>query len=621
MQRLQPIRRQQKILRVLLLLIVVLSAFGVLGYFFAVKPGLVLVADAKEGVTLGKRVKQDLKTQNLDILQKDLSDVAVFLDHFKEHYRSFDYLGWVPLISTYHQDSWAALRAGDHGLKAGKIDLESLQPFASALGFGTDGSAVSVDQKIAELVTVSPKIVPGITEALAELDALRQEFGKIDSNSYPVKIGNFAVRENIKNVGNQLDSFEYILANAKPLLSSLPQALGSPVSQTYLILFQNDKELRPTGGFISAYALVKLSNGKIQIIKSDDIYPLDQDRKILPAPKPIIDYLMVDGFYMRDTNFSPDFKKSMQDFEVYYAQSNSPAISGIIALDTHFVEKMMELSGPLVVPGYTFDFAGSGYSSCRQGGIAFTAENVVCRLEVYAEKLMIGGGRDRKAMLGDLMDKLLDWLMHAPQDRWGQITNQVLGEAQGKHLLLYFHDKSLQELAENYNFAGRVKEFSGDYLGIYDANLAAAKSDLYMTRRVEKSILGKSDGSIQVKLTLTYANTGYADGWLNTTYRDYQRIYVPKGSTLINYSGGDLKPQVYEDLGKTVIANFIRVAPKSSTTVIYEYQLPFKTPKDRIFKMLIQKQGGIDEASYLINFNGQVKSFQLIKDEELELRF
>ncbi|KKS43720.1 MAG: hypothetical protein UV05_C0023G0003 [candidate division CPR1 bacterium GW2011_GWA2_42_17] len=614
-------KKHTKLLRVLLSLIIVLSAFGILGYFFAVKPGLVLVADAKEGVTLGKRVKQDLKTQDLTLWQKDLNETAVFLDRFKKHYRSFDYLSWVPFVSSYHQDSWEALKAADHGIKAGKIVLESLQPFAAALGLGTEGAGVSVDQKIAELVTVSPKIVPGITQALAELDALRQEFGKIDPNNYPVKLGNLVIRENIKNVANQLDNFKYVLANAKPLLNSLPQALGSPIPQTYLILFQNDKELRPTGGFISAYALVKLSNGKIQIIKSDDIYPLDQDRKILPAPKPIIDYLKVDGFYMRDTNFSPDFKKSMSDFEVYYAQSGSPAISGIIALDTHFVERMMELSGPLVVPGYTFDFAGSGYSSCRQGGIAFTAENVVCRLEVYAEKLMIGGGRDRKAMLGDLMEKLLDWLMHAPQDRWGQITNQVLGEAQGKHLLLYFHDKTLQELAENYNFAGKVKEFGGDYLGIYDANLAAAKSDLYMTRRVEKSILTKKDGSIQVKLTLTYANTGYADGWLNTTYRDYQRVYIPQGSTLINYSGGDLKPQVYDDLGKTVIANFIRVAPKSSTTVVYEYQLPFKTPKDRIFKMLIQKQGGIDMASYTVNFNGQVKSFQLTKDEEIEFRF
>lgn len=604
------------------MLIIVLSVFGLLGYFFAVRPGLVLVADAKEGVVLAKKAKSDLAKQDIVLWQKDVGELSKFLDRFKKDYQPFDYLSWIPLISTYHQDSWAVIRAAEYGLRAGKITLEALQPFASALGFsGETGPVVSLEEKIAELSVISPKIVPAVVQASSELDAVKRELDKISPDNYPVKIKNYEIRDNITKVRKQLDDFQYILANAKPLLESLPTALGSPIPQTYLVLFQNDKELRPTGGFITAYALIKLSNGKISVITSDDIYPLDQDRKLLPAPKPIIDYLKVGGFYMRDTNFSPDFRKSMADFEVYYNQSGAPAITGIMALDTHFVEKMMELSGPLTIPGYTFDFAGSNYVSCRQGGAAFTAENVVCRLEVYAEKMMIAGGRDRKAMLGDLMNKLLEWMLNAPQQRWGQITNQVMAEAQGKHLLLYFHDKTLQELAENYNFAGRVKDFDGDYLGIYDANLAAAKSDLYITRKVEKAVATKSDGSIQVKLTLTYANTGYADGWLNTTYRDYQRVYVPQGSTLTNYSGGDLKPQVYEDLGKTVIANFIRVAPRSSTTVIYEYQLPFKTPKDRVFKMLIQKQGGIDEVSYTVNFNGQIKSFQLVKDEEIEFRF
>lgn len=612
--------RLQKVFRFLLFLIIVTIGFGLLVYFFAVRPGLVLMADAKEGAALTRTVKVDLGKQDIGLWQKDLEKTAKLLDKVKADYKPFDYLSWLPLVSTYHQDSWSAIKAADHGIKAGKVALEALAPFAPALGLG-GGGTTSLEQKIAELAVISPKIVPSVTQASAELDAARKEIDKINPNNYPVKVKNIEIRDNIKKIKDQLNGFQYLLANAKPLLESLPSALGSPQPQTYLVLFQNDKELRPTGGFMTAYALIKLSNGKISVIKSDDIYALDQDRKILPAPQAIIDFLKVDGFFMRDTNFSPDFKKSMADFEVYYAQSGAPAISGIIALDTHFVEKMMELSGPLVIPGYTFDFSGSGYQSCRQGGIAFTAENVVCRLEVYAEKLMIAGGRDRKAMLGDLMNKLFEWLINTPQERWGQVTNQILEEASGKHLLFYFHDVALQNLAENYNFAGRIKDFDGDYLGIFDANLAAAKSDLYIKRQIEKSVVTKGDGSVLVKLTSTYTNTGYADGWLNTTYRDYQRVYIPKGSTLINYSGGDLKPKVYEDLGKTVLANFIRVAPKSSTTVVYEYRLPFNAPKDRVFKMMIQKQGGIEEALYSVSFNGQTRSLRLTKDETIEFRF
>lgn len=612
-----------KVVRGLVIFSLVAGILGVLLYSYLIKPGLILMVDAKEGVALARVAKDDLRKQDFKKLQSDVSDIGIFSTKFKDHYSKLNYLSYVPFVSSYYGDGWHFLKASDHGLRAADLVLKAVDPFSSLLGFGVESKPVSVEEKLAQLVKIVPQLSPSLEEASSEINSFIAEVDYINSNNYPEVVGNFKIRDSIKGLKNQLDALQYLLSQSKPFLASLPGALGYPTPKTYLILFQNDKELRPTGGFISAYSLVSITDGKISVIKSDDIYPLDQDRTLLPAPQPILDFLKVSGFYMRDTNFSPDFKKSMQDFEVYYKASGAPPISGIIALDTHFLERLLELSGPLTIPGYTFDFAGSSAypASCRKGGIAFTADNVVCRLEVYAEKLMIGGGRDRKAMLGDLMKKLLDWLLTAPSSHWGQITNTTIAEAQGKHLLVYFHDLTLQDLAENYNFAGRIRSYSGDYLGVFDANLASAKSDLYINRKIEQSIIIKADGTIRKKVTLTYANTAYADGWLNTTYRDYQRIYVPKGSTLVSSSGGDLKAKVYDDLDKTVFSNFFRVPPKTTVTLSYEYDLPFKSKGDHAYNLLVQKQGGIDAATYSVNFNGQTKNFELTKDEELTFSY
>ena len=62
--------------------------------------------------------------------------------------------------------------------------------------------------------------------------------------------------------------------------------------RTYLILFQNDKELRPTGGFMTAYAIMKVDKVKFTPVLSSDIYTLDAAYKpSIPAPAPIINYI------------------------------------------------------------------------------------------------------------------------------------------------------------------------------------------------------------------------------------------------------------------------------------------------------------------------------------------
>src|SRR3989344_8002630 len=46
------------------------------------------------------------------------------------------------------------------------------------------------------------------------------------------------------------------------LIVALPDVLGFRGSKTYLVLLQNNTELRPTGGFMGAFALVTMDRGK-----------------------------------------------------------------------------------------------------------------------------------------------------------------------------------------------------------------------------------------------------------------------------------------------------------------------------------------------------------------------
>ncbi len=605
------LKRLSKRKKVLLTALVVLVLLAIGGYFLVGRPAQALYQQAKLAKPHLANLKTGLITQNLPQIRAEVAELDQIRAKSAEIYQQFGWLEVIPGVGNYYRDGQHVFRAGEAGIEAAQIMVTALEPFEDFEDI----------EKLTQLVVISPQIIPQLEEALQKIAVVRAEITQINPQRYPTEIKGFKIRSNLESAIAALDSAEGLLTDAGPLLRALPQALGAEEPQNYLILFQNDKELRPGGGFITAYALAQFNQGVFSVLQSDDIYNLDQNRVRLPAPDPITRFLKVPGFYMRDTNFSPDFKKSMEDFLIYYDACGAPPVAGIIAIDTQFVESFLELTGPISVPEYQQDFSGwpNLPQSCRTGGTDFTTENVVCRLELYAEKILHGSSQ-RKALIGDLMGHLVDWLLTAPPNIWPPILKNVVEQAQTKHLLVYFENETLQKLAEDYNLAGRLREdFKTDFLHVNDANLAGAKSDLYMDRKYRLEVKTTGDGQVINKLTLTYANTGLYDGWLNTTNRDYLRIYVPQGSMLIDSDGGSYETTTFEDLGKTVFDNFLQTPPLQTIQFMVEYQLPPEVERksSKEYELLIQKQPGKGAEEWTVVVNGEEQTINLDRDEKL----
>src|SRR3989338_5408579 len=91
-----------------------------------------------------------------------------------------------------------------------------------------------------------------------------------------------------------------------------PAMLGFLKTRTYLVLFLNNTELRPGGGFIGAYSVVKVSRGIPSILTVAGTEVIDnraKDKYFLPPP-PLKKYLLIDRWQLRDSNWSPDFAES-----------------------------------------------------------------------------------------------------------------------------------------------------------------------------------------------------------------------------------------------------------------------------------------------------------------------
>jgi hypothetical protein len=534
------------------------------------------------------------------------------------------FFGWarfIPFFGGYVSDAAHLTRASEYGLQAAEIVASSLEPYADILGF--KGEAISggtAEDRIAQLVTTLDKVTPQIDAVAEKMKLARKEVDNIDPKRYPESLRGRQIRPQVQTIKEAIDLTDDLLTQARPMVKKLPVLLGARGEKKYLVLFQNDKELRPTGGFITAYAIFRIENGKIHLNSSDDIYKLDDTvtRHVSP-PEEIAKYLNVYGWRLRDANFSPDFYSSMKTFEdIYAASTQKEDITGIIAVDTHFLTSLVNALGPVEIYG-----------------TKFTTEKVAacdCPMVIYELLKAAGTPRgywvdNRKDMIGVLLSAIMQKAMGSGRNVYGPLFQTALDQAKQKHILIYFRDPDAQKGVEALGFAGRIKTFSGDYLHVNDANLAGAKSNLFIVENVKQDI-SVTDAGASITLTLEYKYPRRADNCslerkeglcLAGIFRDYLRVYLPFGVKVKDARGFENKSRTFEDLGHTVVDGFFTVVPEGLAKIQIEYEVSGNFKKLKEYKSLIQKQPGTVGNHYIVTVNGKKFEFDLTEDKELNV--
>lgn len=603
----------------------------------------VMVA-AGEFTKSGQETATAIKNQDLEKTKASLAQTRQKLTELMREYDKVRLFKVVPLVGGYFADGEHALKAASAGLDAADKAVEALEPNADLLGLKGKSTFVSgsADERIQTAVKTMNALVPKINEMALSIDLLRREIGVINPSRYPQKIGKTVIRQRLVDTKEVVENTANLFVNAQPLLINLPKMLGEPETRRYLVLFQNDKELRATGGFITAYAQFRFERGKAILERADDIYALDAaKRKNFPAPAEILKFHKgVYNLNLRDSNLSPDFKLSMQKFEeLYDTVSGKEKIDGIIAVDTHVLVEALKILGPMTIAGREFSATIDKRCDCPRA---------IYELEDYATR-PVGYVREaRKDIIGILFQSLLQKALGvSPSQYWGNLFQVLITEINRKHVVAYFHDINAQKAAESFNLAGRIMTASEtatlvayaegkgwDYLHINNSNMAGAKANMFVSEKVTKDTTINSDETITTKLTVEYKNPypgsdcGLESGGLclNAPLRNWVRVYVPADSKLRESKGAqspkDAKPtpmDTYESLGKTVFEGFLIVSPLGTAHLELTYVSPVK-PVEGKYRLLIQKQPGTEDDEYTFELSGKErKKLNLEMDTELVL--
>jgi hypothetical protein len=394
--------------------------------------------------------------------------------------------------------------------------------------------------------------------------------------------------------------------------------LGGNGPRKYLFLFQNNQEMRATGGFIGTYAVVDIFNGRVRNFFVDGIFNPDgqlQDRIVPPAPIQKISA----NWSMHDSNWFPDFPKSAEKATVFYEKTGGPTVDGVIALTPVVLEKLLAITGPIEMPEY---------------GITIDKDNFIENIQTEVEENYDKELNQPKKILSDVAPKILDKIFNP--DNFSDVakTMSILSDSlDERHILIYAKNWEIEKVLSNQGWSGEILDTQRDYLSVINTNINGFKTDGVVDEKIDHLAEIQKDGSIIDTVTIMRHHNGGDTpyGWWNKVNADYMRVYVPRGSKLISASGQtrefDSPPldynalgykrdaqvkmeedsmsideasgtRVYDDSNKTVFANWVYVSPKETVEIKYTYLLPFKidtnltTRPTDTYSLLVQKQAG-----------------------------
>jgi hypothetical protein len=622
------VKKNKKMPKALKIIIGILGGLLVISGIYTVVIVKQLKSQAMETEATARQAYAIFKTQNLPLAQEEFKKLEDQVNELHQTYQKLSFYNFVPIARNYYQDGNHFFEGGKHGLAAAQKALAELTPYADVLGFEGEGSfsGGTAEDRIKLLLETLDKVMPAFDSIATDLEMTKEEILAVNPNRYPEKIGETMIREKLIAGQEMLESTVTGFMEFRPVLEQIPElAGGKGERKKYLILFQNDNELRPTGGFLTAYAVIYIENGKVSPEKSDDIYELDQKfTQRVAIPESLGKYLTTERYWnLRDMNISPDFKLSMdQFFENYQTVRGEPTdIDGIIAVDTQVLTDLLTALGPVEVPGYgTFSAEPDDRcDGCAQ--VVYALSEIITRPTPYHRE-------DRKGILGPLMQSTLQKAYGAPKEKWPELFQYMWRDMEGKHIQLYFMDEEAQTAAETVNAAGRLEQSeAGDFLAIVNANLGGAKSNLFINYDVKQEVLIPENGRLEKTIEITYRNTRRADNCnleagllcLNSTLQDWTRLYIPAGAELVKAQGFTAEPTLYEEQGFAVIDGFFTLEPLGVAKLKITYTIPYDDMET--YKTTLWKQGGIDGFETLFDVNGGEEKVMVDKDTFVEIPF
>jgi len=486
------------------------------------------------------------------------------------------------LIFPYAREGVQLLRIGYHAALAGQALSDILAAGPQPPSDQSQDWQASVSQITTWLSSWPEQNKEKLETVLNNLSAMNELLVNLDVNKLP---------GNIRSLASEWKSKLPTMINQTTALANLvlesPNLFAGTSPTRYVILFQNNTELRPTGGFIGSYAGAEFNQGALTNFNvQTNVYKADKafaaQHPIVP-PYPISDATTVWG--MRDANWDIDFRDTAKQVLSFYHGIYGHPAHGVIAIDTSVITDLLKITGPIDFPEYQTTLSADNF-----------VDTVQYKVEIeYFDDPANKVTNEPKKLIADFIPKLSAAIKALPEDKKSEVWSVLAKAATRKSILAYTTDETAEQALLDLDAAGQVKATASDFLSINNANIGGGKSSANVSEQV--AVVQKPlNGTIETTLKIT--RTHHGNGiWPDNDNSNYMRVVVPQGSTLVRYSGAFEWKQTEDKYGKTVFGGWFTTPVASKRYAEITYDLPTSISSNN-YSLFLERQPGAEPTSF-----------------------
>jgi hypothetical protein len=509
--------------------------------------------------------------------------------------------GWVPVYGGDLASAQAILEMADGLTIAADEAFQGAAPLLQTLL----GESSHLD--LAEVTKMFVEAQAAFVQAKGRLDEAMAARSEIDVQRLDPKVRALIV--------DKLDPYLGLFHDGLALAVVFPRLAGASSygPQTYLLLLQNEDELRATGGFITSAGTFVVKDGDILNFVIEDSYAFDDPARLYPsAPWQLQQYMELPTVLLRDANWSPDFPTSAAQAEYLYALTRFHGADGVVAIDQYAVKSLLTVLGSVQVEAVSYPI---------------TAENVEAFMR-QAKGQAEASGENRKSFMNELGGAILDKIKTSKDIPWMSLVKVLQADLNAHHVLLQFDDPGTAAVLAERGWDGALRPGAGDFLMVVDSNIGFNKVNAVVQESLTYEVDLSNPAAPTGLLTIVHTNNaakgvpclqfdmdyqGSYDNLINRCYWDYLRVYKPLGTQLLEATphavpgawlvSGQAIPARVDELDENIagvqgFGTLLILPGGDSLETSFRFELPSqvieaaKGSKIMVYRLRVQKQAG-----------------------------
>jgi len=429
-------------------------------------------------------------------------------------------VGKTPWVGSRLAASADALSAAEHVAKAMAILSQGLPDDGEWSGFSVATTGV-ITGSFGPLQPLAKK-PELLDQAMGEILQAYDLITRLDLNDLP---------------GSAKDKFSDMLAivpklfgtrdQAADLLAIVRDLLGTPDEREYLIVFQNNDEIRAVGGFPGTYLLVKFDRGTFTVTDAPGNGPYalrDHIGQGLLPPQPVS--AIAPYWTFQDASWFADGPTSATAMLDFYQQARGFRPDGVILLTPQLVERLLAITGPLTLTD--------------DAKTEVTGETFVPLIEEQVELKYDKEKNAPKEVLIQVVPELLNRFLKLTPEKNLLSLAVFLDECARSNILFLSDVPAVAQSATRLGWTAALGKETPGLVTIVRSNLGGGKTDRGM--KETNRLVFTPDGDVwKVQLTLTRTHTGDPKSKLHgPPNKVFIRILTDPRATFVDLAGASV---------------------------------------------------------------------------------